>query len=239
MHLDDTRICAREVLIVDSDDEVRREVRRALGSSGLACREATTGAECLQEVRQSRPDLVVLGLYLTDQSGVGLCRLLRESPETERLPIVVVSAQAGEMDRIVAFESGVDDFVARPFYPSELRARVEAILRNVAGGRSPDASGSLQRGPILLDDRLGDARVEGRPVGLTSKEFALLRELATPAGRVVRRRQLIDRVWGEGEAPTDRAIDAHIKSIRRKLGPARDFIETVRGVGYRFAEDAG
>jgi DNA-binding response OmpR family regulator len=231
-----TRLGPAQVLIVDGDDDARREVKRALAAGNLACREATTGAECLRQVRQRAPDLVMLDLYLPDQSGIGVCRLLRETPETSRIPIIVVSAQASEIDRVVAFESGVDDFIARPFYPAELRARVDAVMRGFASPPARERDGSIERGPVSIDSRAGRATVEGRRVGLTAKEFALLHELVSQSGRVVRRRQLIEHVWGEGAAPTDRAIDAHIKSIRRKLGNARECIETVRGVGYRFVE---
>lgn len=238
MNIDETAHHPPQILVVDGDDEARREVRHALATSTLSCREAASGAECLREVEQQKPDLVILGLYLPDQSGVGVCRLLRESDETKRTPIVVVSAQASEMDRIVAFESGVDDFLARPFYPTELLARIEAILRGFADTRRSQRHGSIELGPIRLNDRTGDATVDGEPVGLTAKEYALLRELASRAGRVVRRRQLMERIWGERTAPADRAIDAHVKSIRRKLGRARNWVETIRGVGYRVAEQA-
>jgi two-component system phosphate regulon response regulator PhoB len=126
--------------------------------------------------------------------------------------------------------------VARPFYPAELRARVDAVLRGFAGpGR--ERAAALARGPVQVDARSGRAMVQGERIELTAREFALLFELVSQSGRVVRRRQLIAQVWGDRAAPADRAIDAHVKSIRRKLGSARDCIETVRGVGYRFVPE--
>jgi two-component system phosphate regulon response regulator PhoB len=225
------------VMVAAGDEEARREIVRALTAGALACREAGSGAECLRDVKEARPDLVILDLYLPDQSGIGVCRLLRETSGTERLPIIMVSAQASEIDRVVAFESGADDFVARPFHPAELRARVSAVLRGFTAPPGRDRSASIECGPVRVDARTGRAMVRGERIELTAREFALLLELVSQSGRVVRRRQLILQVWGDRAPPTDRAIDAHVKSIRRKLGSARDCIETVRGVGYRFVSD--
>jgi DNA-binding response OmpR family regulator len=222
------------VMVVAGDDESRREIVRALAAGGLSCREAASGARCLHDVKEARPDLVILDPYLPDQSGIGVCRLLRETGDTARIPVIMVSAQASEIDRVVAFESGADDFVARPFYPAELRARVEAVLRGFATQPDRERAASLARGPVQIDARTGRAMVQGERIELTAREFALLLELVSQSGRVVRRRQLIEHVWGDHTPPTDRAIDAHVKSIRRKLGSARGCIETVRGVGYRF-----
>jgi two-component system phosphate regulon response regulator PhoB len=226
-----------DVLVASGEEEARRDIQRALAYGNLACREATGGAEALREIDRSAPDLLMLDLHLPDQSGIGVCRLLREQQQTLRLPIIVVSAQASEIDRVLAFESGADDFIARPFYPAELRARVEAVLRGFLASPRKERVAPRGRGPITLDTRSGRVSVEGEFVDLTAREFSLLQELASNAGRVVRRRQLIEQLWAGQSPPTDRAIDAHIKSIRRKLGPARDCIETVRGVGYRFVDD--
>ncbi|MGH0031987.1 MAG: response regulator transcription factor [Myxococcota bacterium] len=226
-----------DVLIAYGDEEARREIGHALAYGNLSCREAGTGAETQRMVAERPPDLLILDLHLPDQSGIGVCRLLRESQQTLRLPIIMVSAQASEIDRVLAFESGVDDFIARPFYPAELRARVEAVLRGFETTPQRELSRPPQHGPISVDVHAGRVSVRGESVELTAREFALLQELAVNSGRVVRRRQLIEQLWGDHAAPTDRAIDAHIKSIRRKLGAARDCIETVRGVGYRFVEE--
>ena len=224
-----------DVLIAYADEKARREILRALSYGNLSCREAGGGAEALGEIEARPPDLLILDLNLPDRSGIGVCRLLRESEPTARLPIIVVSAQASEIDRVLAFESGADDFIPRSFHPAELRARVEAVLRGFMSGSRGGRSSAP--GLVSVDERAGRVSVQGEPVDLTAREFALLRELAAHAGRVVRRRQLLDQLWGRQASPTDRAIDAHIKSIRRKLGKARDCIETVRGVGYRFVDE--
>ena len=224
------------VLIVHGAPEARRELRDCLRDSGVVCREAASGAECLRLAQADPPDLVILDLYLPDQSGLGVCRLIRETPQLDRVPILVVAAQASEIDRVLAFESGADDFLPRPFYAPELRARVDAVIRGFRSRPSSERPARLGRGIVQIDTRLARASVDGVRVDLTRKEFELLAALATHAGRVVRRRQLIREIWGPDAPQSDRAIDSHIKSIRRKLGAARACIETVRGVGYRFVE---
>jgi DNA-binding response OmpR family regulator len=140
------------------------------------------------------------------------------------------------MDRVLAFESGVDDFLPRPFYPPELGARALAVLRGFAEVRHATSPKSLQQKIVTVDTRAGRAFANERPLDLTSREFALLAALVQQAGRVLTRHQLIEQIWGGHLPSSERTIDAHIKSIRRKLGGSRDCIETVRGVGYRFCE---
>jgi DNA-binding response OmpR family regulator len=226
----------QQVLIVHGDAEARAEIRRCLAERSLQCWEAESGKACLELAQRQPPDLVILDLYLPDQSGLGVCRLIRELPQLARVPIMVVTAQASEIDRVLAFESGADDFVPRPFYAPELRARVDAVLRGFGARAQGERPAQLTRGAIQIDTRGARASIDGERIDLTQKEFELLAELVTHAGRVVRRRQLLDQLWGAGAPRSERAVDAHIKSIRRKLGRARGCIETVRGVGYRFVE---
>ena len=223
-----------EVLIVHPEPAARREIRESLAEPGIVCREATSGAECMRAAQSEPLDLLILDLYLPDQSGLGVCRLFREMPRTERVPIMVVSSQASEIDRVLAFESGADDFMARPFYAAELRARVDAVIRGFHS--RPERRPPPSRGLVQIDAKTGRVSVEGVRVDLTQKEFELFAALVSCAGRVVRRKQLIERVWGAGTPPGDRAIDAHVKSIRRKLGSTGRCIEAVRGVGYRYVE---
>jgi two-component system phosphate regulon response regulator PhoB len=226
----------REILIVNGDPQARAEIRRCLAERGVVCREATTGAECLRAAEASPPDLVLLDLYLPDQSGLGVCRLIRELPTLERVPIMVVASQASEIDRVLVFESGADDFLARPFYAPELRARVDAVIRGFRADRIGERKPGAASGRIQLDPQAARALVDGMRLDLTHKEFELLAKLVSHSGRVLRRKQLIDELWGPDAPRKERAVDAHIKSIRRKLGGARGCIETVRGVGYRFVE---
>jgi two-component system phosphate regulon response regulator PhoB len=231
-------VVSKVVLVVDEDDGVRAEIRRCLAERQLSCREAATARDALKSALEDPPDLMLVDLVLPDQSGLGLCRTVRESPALATTPIIVLTSRASEIDRVLAFESGADDFLAKPFYPPELGARVSAVLRGFVGRTEEPVTLAAGRSAIQLDPRSGRVIVDGRRVELTARERELLSALIAQAGRVVRRSQLIDRVWG-GRAPhSERAIDAHVKSIRRKLGRARRYVETVRGVGYRLSEEA-
>ncbi len=225
---------SKRVLLVDGDPSSRRRMAAILSPPLFECHEAQTAREALNEARRERPDVILLDSYLADLSGLGLCRLIRETPALARTPVILVSAQASEIDRVLAFEAGADDFVSKPFYAPELAARVAAVLRGFA---SSEASAQQRvAGRVTVDVARGRAEVSGEPLDLTPTEFQLLALLVSQAGRVVRRRALIEQVWGEKAPHTDRAVDAHIKAIRRKLGAARDCLETVRGIGYRFSD---
>ena len=226
------------VLVVDEDAAVRAEVRNCLADRQLACREATTAREALDAAMAEPPDLMLIDLYLPDQSGLGLCRTIRESPPLQGTPIIVLTSRASEMDRVLAFESGVDDFLAKPFYAPELGARVSAVLRGFGGRQRKTKSPVAQGAEIQVDAESGRVIAGGQRVDLTPRERDLLLALVAEPGRVVRRHQLIERLWGDQAPHSERAIDAHVKSIRRKLGPARVYLETVRGVGYRISEQA-
>jgi two-component system response regulator BaeR len=224
---------AKQVLVVDGDDAARRRIGEALASRGLASRAVSTAREALAVVDDAAPDLVILDLYLPDVSGLGLCRTLRETAHFEGVPIIVVSAQASEMDRVLAFEAGADDFLAKPFYAPELGARVAAVLRGFEARRGTPAGGADGQALLRLDRERGRAELRGERLDLTPTEFDILSTLVQRSGRVVRRTELIERLWGDEDSPSERAVDAHVKSIRRKLGADRDCLETVRGVGYR------
>jgi len=225
--------------VVDPDADSRGKIVRSLEERSLACRQVATAAEALEQAKSSPPRLIVLEAVLPDVSGLGLCRLLRESPETARVPILIVSAQASEIDRVLAFEGGADDFLPKPFYPAELAARVAALLRGFESAAQDRAAALRQIGGLRLDRSGSVAALGDERLDLTPKEFEILAALAAQPGRVLRREQLVERVWGKGAPQSGRAIDAHIKSIRRKLGGARDRIETVRGVGYRLSASGG
>jgi DNA-binding response OmpR family regulator len=231
-------VTSQVVLVVDEDDDVRAKIRACLANRQIACREATTARDALRSALEDPPDLILVELVLPDQSGLGLCRIVRESPVLAATPIIVLTSRASEIDRVIAFESGVDDFLAKPFYPPELGARVSAVLRGFVSHSEEHAPCAPAGSAIQLDPRTGRVIADGRRVDLTPRERELLSALIAQAGRVVRRGQLVDRLQAGREPRSERAIDAHIKSIRRKLGPARNYVETVRGVGYRLAEQA-
>jgi DNA-binding response OmpR family regulator len=226
----------KTVLVVDEAEKDRAQVRHCLAERKLVCREASTAHQALEMALQEPPDLILLDLYLPDQSGLGLCRTVRESEPLCDTPIIVLSSHASEIDRVLAFESGVDDFLAKPFSEPELLARIRALIRRgrVLRARSKTPVDPAADVGVRLDRGAWRVEVAGEPLYMTVKEFEILWTLNERDTGVVRRRDLIDAVWGKDAQLTDRAIDSHVKSIRRKLGENRELLETVHGLGYRF-----
>jgi two-component system phosphate regulon response regulator PhoB len=225
---------AARILVVDDEPDLLELVRVTLTQSGHQVDTAASGREALDALRRRRPDLLILDLMLPDVSGTELCRRLRSERETATLPVLMLTAKADEVDRVVGFELGADDYVTKPFSPRELVLRVAALLRRSAAPSDPQ--GILESGALRLDPARHRCFVGGDEVELTSKEFDLLRGLMSRPGRVLTREVLLEQVWGADITVTVRTIDTHLKRLREKLGPAGDLIETVRGVGYRFAE---
>ncbi len=224
---------APEVLIVEDEPDIRRLVDFHLTRDGFRCRAVASGTEALAEVRRALPDLVVLDLMLPEMDGLEVCRRLRGEPRSATVPIIILTARADEVDRIVGLELGADDYVSKPFSPKELVARVRAVLRRTHP-REPSAS--LAGGGVTLDPARHSVAVDGTAVSLTPKEFDLLQALLESAGRVLTREYLLNRVWGYARADEieSRTIDVHIRRLRAKLGTAGARIVTVKGVGYRF-----
>jgi len=224
---------AAEVLVVEDEPDIRALIVHHLTRDGFRCRTAGDGAEALARLRAGLPDLVVLDLMLPGMDGLELTRRLRAEPAWARLPIIMLTAKADEVDRIVGLEMGADDYVAKPFSPKELLARVRAVLRRA---RPADDGRALAGGGITLDSGRHRVTVAGAPVELTPKEFDLLHALMTAAGRVLSREFLLDRVWGYARADEleSRTVDVHVRRLRAKLGDAGRRIATVKSVGYRF-----
>jgi two-component system phosphate regulon response regulator PhoB len=225
---------AERILVIDDEPDLLELVRINLKQAGYEVETAETGRDALEQLRRSAPDLVVLDLMLPDVSGTEICRRMRGDAELAEIPIIMLTAKADEVDRVVGLELGADDYVTKPFSPRELTLRVRAVLRR----RKPPAPSSeaLAHGTLRLDPARHRCFVGAAEVVLTAKEFDLLRTLMARPGRVLTRDQLLDEVWGTDIAVTTRTIDTHLKRLREKLGAASDLIETVRGVGYRFAE---
>ncbi len=225
---------ADRVLVVDDEPDLLELVRLNLAQSGFEVDTADCGEAALESLKRLAPDLMVLDLMLPDLPGTEVCRRVRASPGLADLPIIMLTAKADEVDRVVGLELGADDYVTKPFSVRELVLRIRAVLRRRQhGGPATDA---LEQGPLRLDPERHRCFVDGGEVELTAKEFDLLRELMCRPGRVMTREQLLDHVWGSDIAVTTRTIDTHLKRLREKLGSAGNLIETVRGVGYRFAE---
>lgn len=225
---------AERILVVDDEPDLLELVRVNLDQAGYRVETASAGRCALEMLRRSPPDLLVLDLMLPDLPGAEICRQLRNDPVHAQMPIIMLTARASEIDRVVGFELGADDYVTKPFSPRELTLRVQAVLRRGAP-REPGRD-LLERGPLRLDPDRHRCWVGDSEVALTAKEFSVLADLMRRSGRVVSRAQLLERVWGADIAVTERTVDTHLKRLRDKLGPAGELIETVRGVGYRFAE---
>jgi DNA-binding response OmpR family regulator len=223
----------QHTLVVDDEPRITRLVRDYLERAGFAVSVARDGAEALLRARTERPDLVVLDLGLPRLDGLDVTRALRRDSGT---PIIMLTARDDEADRIVGLELGADDYVTKPFSPRELVARVRAVLRR----REPPAGDLRRAGSIELDVPRMRASVDGRPVELTATEFSLLAAMVREPGRVFTRAQLLDAIHGVAFESYERAIDAHVKNIRRKIEVdprAPRHLLTVYGVGYRVADD--
>lgn len=222
------------ILVIDDEPDLRALVRVNLEQAGHRVEAVGNGRDALEALRRSLPDLVVLDLMLPDISGTDLCRRLRYDPNTAELPIIMLTAKSEELDRVVGFELGADDYVTKPFSPRELTLRVAAVLRRKA--ESGSRAGLLEHATLRLDPDRHRCHVDDHEVILTAKEFDLLHCLMSRPGHVMTRDTLLERVWGAEIAVTSRTIDTHLKRLRVKLGGAGHLIETVRGLGYRFAE---
>jgi two-component system phosphate regulon response regulator PhoB len=225
---------SKRILVVDDEPDIMELVRFSLTQEGFLVDTAEDGATALAQVARRVPDLVVLDLMLPDESGTEVCRKLRSTPETAKLPVIMLTARSEEVDRVVGFELGADDYVTKPFSPRELVLRIKAVLRRGSDAESTDRT--FEHGSLQLDQEGHRCLLEGAEVELTAKEFGLLAALMSGPGRVWSREKLLEDVWGSDISVTHRTVDTHLKRLREKLGPAGELIHTVRGVGYRFAD---
>jgi phosphate regulon transcriptional regulator PhoB len=225
-----------DVLVVEDEPDIRNLIVHHLTRDGFRCRAVASGAEALQRVKAATPDLVVLDLMLPGMDGLDVCRRLRNDPGSAWVPIIMLTAKADEIDRVLGLEMGADDYVVKPFSPKELVARVRAVLRRAR----PAAPGQvLAAGAVALDAARHHVTVAGAPVELTPKEFELLQALLESAGRVLSREHLLNKVWGYARADEieSRTVDVHVRRLRAKLGDESRRIATVKSIGYRFEAD--
>lgn len=227
------------VLVVEDEADIRELVEYNLAKAGFQVRSVATGEEALAVVEADLPELVLLDLMLPGMDGLGVCRRLKQDARTESIPVVVLTAKGEESDIVRGLNLGADDYVTKPFSPRVLIARVQAVLRRAAaragGDVEQERSGrTITAGDLVIRPRHHEVLVGGEPVELTATEFRVLVVLARSPGWVLTRSQILDRVHGDNYAITERAVDVQITGIRKKLGPAGSYIETVRGVGYRF-----
>lgn len=222
----------RKILIIEDESDVADLLTLNLRKGGFKVLTAADGASGLQKARDERPEFIVLDLMLPKMSGLEVCRILKGDMATAHIPILMLTAKAEEVDRIVGLEFGADDYVTKPFSPREVTLRIRAILRR---GEKPEEM--LQAGAISIDPARHEVRVNGKRVHLTSLEFKLLRTLMQRRGRVQDRDKLLNDVWGYESVIDTRTVDTHVRRLREKLGKAGDAIETVRGFGYRLREE--
>ena len=225
------------VLIVEDERDLLSLLDFNLRQAGFETLLAATAEEALAQVRRRVPDLVVLDLMLPDMPGTEVCRRLKGAERTRSIPVVILTAKGEEVDRVVGFELGADDYVTKPFSVRELVLRLQAVLRR-AGGHGADQPPPERVGPIRLDPAAHRAWVAEEEIPLTALEFRLLSTLMSRAGRVQSREQLLADVWEMSPELETRTVDTHVKRLREKLGSARDLLETVRGVGYRLVDPA-
>ncbi len=230
---DATRL--KTILVVEDEKDIVDLLVYHLKQAGFSTSTAFDGPSGLEKAKKERPGLVILDLMLPGMDGKDVCRALKSNPLTQSVPVLMLTAKSEEMDRVIGFELGADDYVTKPFSPRELVLRVKAILRRKEV--SPEGGKVLQIGDLLIDIDRHQVSVKKKVLQLTSTEFKLLVELVSNKGRVQTRERLLDKVWGYTYEGYARTVDTHIRRLREKLGATGDLIETIRGVGYRFVEE--
>ena len=231
----------KKILVVEDEPDIRKLVNYNLAQEHFRVLEAEDGEQGLKIIQRDKPDLVILDLMLPGLSGMELCKILRERSETERLPVLMLTAKAGEADRVVGLEMGADDYLTKPFSPRELVARVRAILRRVESAKPADQLPAYDKGCLKIDFSTYEVFAREKSIRLTLKEFELLRFLVQNPNRVLSRDQLLDRVWGGETYVTPRTVDVHIRRLRKAIekdDSKPKWILTLRGVGYKFDEKA-
>ena len=226
------------ILIVEDDPDIAELVRHYLARAGHEAEVLASGVDAVPRVRDSRPDLLILDLMLPGIHGLEVCRLLRNDTDTRDLPIIMLTARAGESDRVAGFELGADDYITKPFSPKELVARVAALLRRA--GREADAPArtpaTLAYGPIAIDRERHVVSNGGREVRLTAKEFLLLEYLVERRGRLVSRDRVLSEVWGYQYTGGTRTVDVHVRRLREKIPLLVTALVTVKQFGYKLAD---
>jgi DNA-binding response OmpR family regulator len=223
-----------KILVVDDEPEAVELVEFNLKQAGYDVVTATDGAEALKKAHAALPSLIVLDLMLPEVDGMEVCKMLRRDPATAAVPIIMLTAKAQEIDRVLGLELGADDYITKPFSPRELVLRIKKSLqRGRVADEEPEA---LKFGDLVIDSPRHIVTWKGRAIDLTATEFKLLAILAQRKGRVQSREQLLRDVWEYNSLIDTRTVDTHMRRLREKLGPASRFLETVRGVGYRFLE---
>ncbi|WP_414662546.1 winged helix-turn-helix domain-containing protein [Horticoccus sp. 23ND18S-11] len=224
-----------KILVVDDEPDALEILGFKLKEAGYAPIFAKDGARAIAAARDERPALIVLDLMLPEVDGLEVCKILRRDPSTATIPILMLTARAAEMDRVLGLELGADDYVTKPFSPRELVLRIKKLLARAKTSDEPAAH--IRFGELEIDVPRHSVTLNGAAVALTATEFNLLELLARRRGRVQTRERLLQDVWGYDKAIDSRTVDTHMRRLREKIGDAARYLETIRGVGYRFKAD--
>jgi len=221
------------ILVVEDEEDIRDLIKLRFEQEGFRISLAADGEIALKKAKSEVPNLIVLDLMLPKKDGLSVCKELKADPVTKRIPVLMLTAKSEEVDRVLGFELGADDYLTKPFSPRELVLRVKAILNRLAA-RTKEAVRILTAGDLVLDVSNYEVRIKGKSVVLTKTEFHLLRCLLEGKGRVVTKESLLNQIWGFESYGDSRTLDTHLAKLRKKIGKQGDKIETVRGIGYKF-----
>jgi phosphate regulon transcriptional regulator PhoB len=225
---------SQKILIIDDEPDVIDMVEMNLKAAGFKVSSAEDGESGLKKAREEQPSIVILDLMLPKMSGLEVCKALKKDAATSHIPVIMLTAKSDEVDRIVGLELGADDYVPKPFSPRELGLRVKSVLRRAQ--TTEHKQERLQLGDLVVDMARHEVFVKGKEVSLTATEFRLLAVLMERRGRVQSRDRLLNDVWGYESVIDTRTVDTHVRRLREKLGVLADYVETIRGVGYRMSE---
>ena len=223
------------ILVIEDEPDIRRNLEYNLGREGFNASSVGSLDEANDKLESKKFDLILLDLMLPDGSGLDLCKKIKSNSETEATPIIILTAKDDEVDKVVGFELGADDYVTKPFSVRELILRVKAILKRSDTKTKEVVEVERQFGDLKIDVDSHEVHVDSQLIELTALEFRLLKELVDKRGRVQSRDQLLSEVWGYNAEVTTRTVDTHIKRLREKLGSMGKYVQTIRGVGYKFS----
>ena len=226
-----------QVLIIEDEPDIRKTIDYNLTKESFKVVQAGSIEEGEKALASNQIDVIILDLMLPDGSGLTLCRDIKSDDKTKHIPIIILTAKTEEVDRVVGFELGADDYVTKPFSVRELILRVKAILKRGPTSNNNSEDDEYSFGELTLNFEAHQAYINGSEISLTALEFRLLKHLIDRKGRVQTRDQLLEDVWGYSSDVTTRTVDTHIKRLREKLGSVGNHIQTIRGVGYRFSRD--
>ncbi|MBC7348710.1 MAG: response regulator transcription factor [Candidatus Aminicenantes bacterium] len=229
---------ARTIAILDDEEDILKLVQTHLVKAGFRLDAFSRPEAFLKYLERQRPDLILLDLMLPGTDGLEICRYLKSRPEKSDIPIIMLTARSQEADRVAGLEMGADDYVTKPFSLRELEARIKAVLRRQEKPAAMDqGEKKLAGGKLIINPEKHEVRIKDQPVDLSLSEFRILELLTSRPGRVFTRDQILDHLWGQEKVVIPRTVDVHIRHLREKLGPLAAFIQSIRGVGYKYEEN--